>query len=311
MENKKYFRSAPYWRALRAFAYSGLRVERAITILTGCDFLRPVDVSEFEKQYEELRQEAQEIDENFQYANRTLQDLDISPIYEWVTSRGDDKKSLKVKTVSKIFDGLRQPFLRRTVDILLFVGRHAEDIAEALENKAEAPWLRWNSDHIRIYQKFFWDIDSMTIDDWREYGTWWVGKHQYPCRYVFMFPSSSVNDLLWEAGIIPDISTDTMGEIMLHECFLRFKENIKLGNESEAMNYMDNFRKMMDTMKKGSAETSAAKKRKERELDTIIDKLNVVFNPGEADRATHVDDLGKIEVSNRESVELNEKLRDE
>lgn len=307
-----YFEGVPYGKALRAFAYSGMPFDKAICILTGCDYLRPLDVKQFELDFEDLRAEALEIDDKFQFSQHILPDLDISPLYEWVVAMGNQKKSFTVKIASKLFDGMRHPYLRRTVDILLFVDRNAEDIAEALENKSDSPWLRWDADIIKMYEKFFWDVKSMTIDDWYEYGSWWVKREQYPCRYVFMFPTGSVNDLLWEAGIIPDISSDAMGEIMLHECFLRFKDNIKFGKEMEAMRYMDSFRKLMDTMKKGIRQESATRKRKERELDGIIDRMNIVFSPGEVKGDLHVSDLEEnFVVSDRENVSLNKVLEDE
>lgn len=309
----KKFKGLPYRGCLRAFAYAGLPFKKAVSILKGCEFLFPPDLNPIAKDYKAFQKMAKKHNEDYVFTPKKLKDLGIEPFYSWIIALGDSTISDNAKLVNRLFDELQHPLLRRPLDILLFIGRSSEDVASAIENKSDSPVPQWSVRDVENYKKFFWDVDSLSLEDWREYGSWWPYEIPYPHRYVFLFPTASVSDLLWEAGITPEISIEDMGEIMLHECFLRFKDRTRSGEESEALQYIESFRRLMQTVKKTTQESgSVAARRKEQELAGMIDRLNVVFQDEGHSELKDRKELGaNVVVSDRSSVELNKILEDD
>ena len=301
----------PYWGALKACAYANLPYPRAINILTGYDFLVPRFDENLRALYRNYRNEAKEIDDNFDLSPRIIHSLGIDPMYSWVKAAGNPMINERSKYITRLLDEIRHPILRRSVDILLFVGRSYDDIADVLTRQCDSPVPEWSSEDVEAYSNLFWDTTNMSIHDWTTYGTWWEeSTTEYPWNYIFLFPTASTADLLWEAGISPDLSRNQICDLMLHECFVRFKEKIRSDDNQGALQFMDAYRRLLDVVKKGAHQTgSGTSQRRLERLGEALDRAEVLFKDEDSaepiSRTELVVEGQKINVSPRDAMEIN------
>jgi len=301
----------PYHRALQACAYADLPYVRAIKLLKSYGFLIPLIDEELRAQYKVHRKEAKEIDEDFDISPRMINALKLEPMYSWIKAVGNPHSNPRSSHMTRILDEMTHPILRRSIDVLLFVGRSYTDIIDVLQRQCDSPVPEWSVEDLEVYDRFFWDTKVMTLHDWMAYATWCMeDEEDYAWNYVFLFPTASIADLLWEAGITPDFSQSQISDLMLHECFVRFKNKLESNDESGALRFMNAYRQLLDVVKKGAGQsTSSTTKRRADRLGEALDRVEILFkddrSPEPETRERLQEGGRRIEVSSKDAVDIN------
>jgi len=254
--------------------------------------------------YNYHRHEAQAISTDFRFARSVANGLDINPIYDWVVHHR--MRSSDISRVDSMMDEMRRPLLRKSLDLLIYIGWSPQDIAEALNNKIDAPVQGWDEADVAVYRKFFWDESSMTVSDWERYlGMWKRPPVEYVNRHVFNILESSREELLWMAGIVDSITPQQMTRAMMLECFMQFRKhaNADAPDATMMLKHIDAFRKLAVTAKVlGDGDESAQDTAK-----SILDGLTIMMTEKETEEPMTRSDLGEdVVVSQRESTRMVE-----
>lgn len=310
-KDRKYPLKVPYELMIKTCAYADLPYVRAIKLLRSYGYLVPVIDDDLKSRYKEYRKEAKDIDENLEISPRLISSLGLDPLYSWIKAVGDPLRNDKTRLMTRILDEMTHPLLRRSVDVLLFVKKTPEEIAEILSQQCDSPVPQWGPDDIEVYRKFFWDTSRMNLRDWSVYGTWCLkSMEEYEFDYVFLFPTSSTADLLWEAGVTPELPQSQISDLMLHECFVRFKKKLEDDDEAGALRFMGAYRQLLDVVKKGAGQaTGSSLKRRSDKLNEALDRVEVLFRDDKCPPTASREDLGRdgrrVEVSPKDSVTIN------
>jgi hypothetical protein len=296
----------PYDGALKAFAYAGMPFNTASRILDSLGFLQPpVGDNSLKTLYTFHRQSARDINPDFKFARGLAESFGINPIYEWVSrSKAHETTNARIDT---IMDEMRQPLLRRALDILLYLGWSPEEVSEALNTKIDAPIRCWDVEDVTIYRDFFWNTELMGVSDWEQYLSWWQeAPMAYANNHVFSMLDSSREELLWMAGITEGITPQQMAKAMMMECYIQFRKNSSSSNPDSAMmlKHIDAFRKLAMTSKVlgGMDEESRGA------ASDIMQSISVSFKaPGAREPISRVElEDGPVTITSREAITLNE-----
>lgn len=241
----------PYQHALKAFAYSGITLNQALAVLADMKFLLPpMPNKALIKIYDKHRRLAKAINSEFMLPPHKISELGIDPFYSWAQSRDNPGICETTRYANKIVEEAKQKTLRKMVDILLFLRKPPEEIAQILYRASTAykPILAWGEKEISDYKKFFWNIDAMSITDWQRYICWHYDEERVnELEYIAELLVKDTDDLLFDAGLPLAMDVDEMAEIMMRECYMRFRtamkgSEIKEPDEGMAFNYLKAFR---------------------------------------------------------------------
>ncbi len=171
----------------------------------------------------------------------------------------------------KIIEEARQPSLRKIVDLLLFLRKKPEEIEGMLSRSVYSPVYKWSKDDIIFYRNFFWDVNLMTIQDWREY----IGNapEDYKLSHVLQLATMDNDDLLWEAGVPLAMTVGEMADAMMRECYVRFQKT-KDKEKNQSLEYLKAFKMLYGVR---SRSTEAERKSATQQENEVIEKVRLLL----------------------------------
>lgn len=222
LRQTKYY-TVPYIKALKVFAYADIKFDEAMSYLEGWGFYIPDkkhELKEIAKSWDErekkwvptydimknkfdiMHYEALQKDRDFQFSPSEIENLGLSPFYEWFVAKEDAEITEEMRVMQTVISDIRNASMRRAVCVLTYQGKSPEDIWSILSNDPRGPALRWGIEHIQFFVKFFWDMSGMEGNPWIRYGNMMeIGGNDRHFEYIApMIQGCSKRDITWHGG---------------------------------------------------------------------------------------------------------------
>lgn len=233
----------PYLKAVEAMAFSGLTFSKVVKTLKLIGLVVPdAKDTRLKNFYNKYRKEAHALDKEYIHNPILIQNRELGPLYYWAQVDGDPRISPEAEYVDRILEESRDLTLRRLVDLLLYLKKDPEDIAELIRKSSRSPVLRWDKNDVAFFKHFFWDPLSMKAQDWREYAAITPEDHMLP--YIAKIPSMSHDDILFEAGIPLTMTVDAMADVMMRECYVNFEKRARKNQAEDGLAFLRAFRSL-------------------------------------------------------------------
>jgi hypothetical protein len=191
----------PYLRAVKALTFAGKSLEEIKRHLRSLWLVPPKGNTLF-RWHRIFQNRAKRIRKDLLFTKQQRRDEDIDPLFSYYVALGRKKLSPRCLVVQEIIEGLKNPILRRTVDVMLYIEPYdLGPIVDMLHNHISVPVTKFTLEQIEIYRDFFWDTDRKVMTDkcWRKYAEWAKGKDydktRKALRYITRLPYSSEAEL--------------------------------------------------------------------------------------------------------------------
>ena len=210
--------SVPYINSLKVFAYIDFDFEDALERIKNWGFYIPDRKFELglmtkekkwtpsydlmENKYKIMNYEAWRLRRSLQFSQSEVEDLGLSPLYEFLTVEEDDEPTYETKLMQDMIGNIRSPSIRRALCTLAYQGKTPEQMSYILEHDTRAPYTQWNVEQIRYFLKFFWQLEDMSHNSWLRYSKMEeIGKEDRHIEYLTpIINEAKKESITWHGG---------------------------------------------------------------------------------------------------------------
>lgn len=287
----------PYLQAMKAYAYAGKSFDYCMTQLGCLSLETPLsDVAShalIRKRLESLFQgytrEARRLSLGLYFTKAQLEVLGIDPLFTWIKEDEDPSASAASAFTQDVIDEMQNFRLRQVVSVLLRLQTPPEEIAATLRKLGVTRWL---VEHIVFYNRFFWDAEPMSYEDWLEY-LYIANPHEFarvdedgiswPANLHFRYlkelvTMESAQQLRFKCALPLESSIEEMDRDLQLNIGSLAMETIRMGDCKNASKLVGAYARL-GAMNKSSGENSV-----DEEYRQVMADLKIVGSPAIAER---------------------------
>jgi len=277
---------------MKAYAFAGKPLAYCMTQLSFLALETPrADVpfhqlirNRLEGLYDGFRREARSISPFRDFSPAQLEVLGIDPLYTWIVEDEDPLTSAASAFTQDVIDEMQNFRLRQVVSVLLRLQTPPEEIAATLRKLGLTRWL---VEHVVFYNRFFWNVEPMSYEDWLEYVyvsnpyelerededgiRWKANPHASYLRQ--MVTMESAQQLRFKCALPLETSIDEMDRDLQLNLGCMAMESIRRGDAKNAAKLVGAYTRMGALNKAGGEGTL------DEDLRQVVSELKVVGYP--------------------------------
>lgn len=287
----------PYLLAMKAYAFAGKPFAYCMTQLSFLALETPrADVpfhqlirNRLEGLYDGFRREARSISPFRDFSPAQLEVLGIDPLFTWIVEDEDPSASAASAFTQDVIEEMQNFRLRQVVSVLLRLQTAPEEIAATLRKLGLTRWL---VEHVVFYNRFFWNVQPMSYEDWLEYIyvsnpyelerededgiRWKANPHASYLRQ--MVTMESAQQLRFKCALPLEASLDEMDRDLQLNLGCLAMETIRMGDSKNAVKLVGAYTRM-GAMNKTSGDSTM-----DEDYRQVVADLKVVGSPAIAEQ---------------------------